>query len=644
MAQEEAPVGSGGAPATVFVSYSRDDKKRALSFIKFIEDAGYSVWWDGLLGGGERYARTTEAAIESARAVVVLWSKISVASHWVHDEATRGRDRRCLVPVSIDGVPPPLGFGQFQTLDMARAKLRGGDPASDRLIAAIAAFHASEPQPALPASSRRAIDRRWMLGGGAAVVAAGAGAFWLKGGLRFGAKSNSVAVLPFVNLSGDPEQTYFSDGLAAELRAELAQNPLLQVVAQASSATFRDHQQDAKTIARKLSVSYLLDGNVRKSGDKLRVSVELAEGATGFSLWSQTFDRPLADVFAVQDEIARAVVSALSAEMMNDGGNQSVSSGGTKNLEAFDAYLRGRALYELETDEQSARLALAKFDEAVAKDPGYPAAWSARSRTLAAIANQYLDGESRSATFDAAIVSANRALKLAPQMADAHSALAFATFFGRRNARAARIPYERSAELGQGEADVLTRFALYCARTARFEQARTAIARAVTLDPLNALTQRSVGAIEYVARRYPESITAYERALVLNPEQANTRAFIGFSQYLMGQIDQAAATVASEKSALRRLVGVAIVAHRQGKRGEAQQALDELIAKYGDGALYEQTQILAQWGDVPEAAATLVRANRSGDPGIVLIRTDPLVDALRATPEYSDLLKQVGFD
>lgn len=645
MADDPAPNGSRGEPATVFVSYSRDDRKRAVPIIKLIEDAGYSVWWDGLLEGGERYSQSTEAAINGAKAVVVLWSKISVASHWVHDEATRGRDRRCLVPVSIDGTPPPLGFGQFQTVDLSKSRIRTGDPQADTVLRAVAAFHDHPPTPlprAMP--EKRGVDRRLVLGGSAALVAAGAGAAWW-GGLFGGAKDpNSVAVLPFVNLSGDPAQAYFSDGVAAEVRSELARNPFLQVVGQASSAAFQERRDDAKTIARKLRVSHLLDGNVRKSGNMVRVAVELTEGKTGFSKWSRSFDRPLADVFAVQDEIAGAVAAALSAELAKGSTGRAAPKGGTQDVAAYDAYLRGRALYELETGEQSARDALAKFEEAVTKDPDYAAAWSARSRTQAAIANQYLDGEARAKMFDDAIVSAKTALRLASDMADAHSALGYATFFGRRNAKAARAPYERSAELGQGEADVLTRYALYCARTGRFEAARAAIARAVTLDPLNALTQRSSGTVEFVARRYPEAVAAYQKALALNPEMTATRALIGFCQLLQGKVDQAAASVASEKSVMRRLVGVAIVAQRQGKQAEARAAMAELVRQFGDSMLYEQAQVLAQWGDLRAATATLLKANRNRDPGIVLIRTDPLVDPLRKTPEFLGLLKQVGFE
>ncbi len=644
MGEGTASAGPDKAAPCVFISYSHEDRKRALPIIRLITDAGFPVWWDGMLEGGARYALTTETALNAANAVVVLWSKTSVASHWVHDEATRGRDRRCLVPISIDGTPPPLGFGQFQTIDLSRSKLRTGDPEVDTMLRAIGALHErTDVTPAPALAVVKGIDRRLVIGGGVAAVAAGATAAWWGGLLGGKGSPNSVAVLPFANMSDDQSQRYFSDGVAAEVRAVLARNPQLQVVAQASSEAFRDRREDARAIAQKLRVSHLLDGNVRKSGDTVRVSVELTEGATGFTKWSQQFDRPLVDVFAVQDEIAGAVASALSAELSAGTASGKVDLGGTDNFAAYDAYLRGNALYQLSSGEAASREALAQYDKAIATDPGFASAWSARSRTLASIANQYLDGTARATAFSAAIASAEKARTLAPDLADAHSALGYATFFGRRNAKAARGAFERSAALGQGESDVMSRYALYCARIGEIETARTAIARAAALDPLNALTQRSVGTVEFTARLYADSITAYTRALTMNPEMSGTHAAIGFSQLLSGQVDAAAASFARERSALRRLTGVAMVAHRQGRTGEAQAAFAQVERDFGTSAVYEEAQILAQWGEKDRAMAWLLKARDTGDPGLVLIRSDPLIDPLRGLPAFSDLLKQAGF-
>lgn len=644
MTSDTEPKGSWGEPTTIFFSYSRDDQKRARPIIALIERAGYSVWWDGLLEGGERFSKTTETALEGACAVVVLWSKTSVGSHWVHDEATRGRDLQHLVPLTIDGTEPPLGFRQFQTIDLTKSKLKPGDPAVESMMRAIAALHGRDAPP-VAATSAPGLDRRLVIVGGAALAAAGAGAAWWTGLIGSGgATANSVAVLPFVNMSGDPKQAYFSDGLAAEVRSELSRNPLLQVVAQASSNKFRERSDDAKTISRKLGVAFLLDGNVRRSGDTVRVSAELIDGHSGFSQWSQTFDRPMADVFAVQDEIAGAVTAALTAQVMKRSPGGSAKAGGTANVAAYDAYLRGKDLFGQEADETSDRAALAKFDEAIAADPRYGLVHAARARTLVVIGNQYAQGAVRRATYEEAIAAANRAVSLSPNLADAHSALGFALFLGRLDVRAARKPYDRSYALGMGDADVLSRYALYCARTGRFDAARSAITRAAGLDPLNARTFRLTGEIEYSAHRYAESIPPVERALVLNPKMAVARAAIGASKLMLGKIDEARQAYASEPSSLFGLTGLAIIAQHQGRKADAQAALTNLIAEHGDNSLYQQAQIFAQWGERDRAMAALASARTEGDAGLVYLRNDPLLDPLRADPEFSRLLKALGFD
>lgn len=641
---------------TVFVSYSRDDRKRVLPVIQLLEAAGYAVWWDGLLAGGERYANTTAHALDTACAVVVLWSKASVASHWVHDEATVGRDRRCLVPLSLDGVEPPLGFRQFQVIDISRARIRRGDDAFEALLRTVAALHAVPkasgvaPAPtAAPVAVPAQPNRRLILIGGAAVaVAVAGGGAWLwrqRGGMPDAAPAGtaSVAVLPFANLSNDPQQAYFSEGLAAEVRAELARNPRLLVAAQASSNRFRTRSEDARTMAGQLGVAYLLDGSVRRAGDMLRIAAELIDGSSGFSQWTEQFERPIADVFAVQDEIAAAVATALNARL----GGAAVGSaarpiGGTSDVAAYDAFLRGRELFALGRDEASDRGALAQFDAALQRDPGYGAAHAARSRALAVIGNQYAQAAERSGLYADAVAAATRAVSLSPELADAHSALGFALFNGRLDAKAARGPYDRSAELGVGDADVLSRFALFCARVGRFADARRAIARATTLDPLNARAYRLTGEVEYAARNFDGAIAPIKKALNLSPRMAVAHAALGFARLGLQDLAAAEAEFVAEPSTLFGLAGLAIVRHRLGKQAQAQAAFDQLVADHGDAGLYQQAQVLAQWNDEPRALAALQRARATGDAGLVYLRNDPMVDGLRQKPEFSELLFSLG--
>ena len=631
--------GAGGNPTTVFLSYSRADQKRALPVIQLLEQAGFAVWWDGLIGGGERFSRTTATALETARAVVVLWSQTSADSHWVHDEATSGRDRGILVPLSLDGTEPPLGFRQFQFIDVSKGRLRAE---SDRIVRAVAALH--DAPPPLPAPKSRQIDRRMVLAGGTGLVLAGAGAAWwsgLIGGSR--AEANSVAVLPFTNMSGDPEQAYFSDGLAAEVRAELARNSLLQVAAQASSNQFRERTEDAKTMSRKLGVAYLLDGNVRKSADSIRIAAELIDGRTGFSQWSQSFERPLTNVFAVQDEIAEAVAAALTAQVADPGQRRSAELGGTKDVAAYDSFLRGKDLFDQAANEATDRAALARFEEAIARDAKYGAAHAYRALALAVIANQYVPSGERPALFKDATTTARRATELAPKLALAFSALGFVLHSGLLDWKAARAPYDQSYALGAGDADVLTRFALFCARTGRFEEAASAMDRAIVLDRLNPRTYRQQGQVAYAARRYADALAPLDRALELNPKMGTANSVKGSCLLFLNRLDEARAAFEREPSLVVGLPGQAVVALRQNRRADAERLYGRLVNELGDIALYQQAQVLAQWNKPAEALATLERARAQNDAGLIFIRNDPFLDPLRQMPEFLRLLKTLGY-
>lgn len=637
------PNGSDGRPATVFVSYASVDRAQVRTIVGALETAGYSVWWDGLLAGGDRFSSSIEQALETADAVVVLWSRAAIDSHWVRDEASRGRDRRCLVPVAIDGVEPPLGFRQLQTLSSPRGVIDAS--VIDPLLRAVAALHdGGRPAPTTKPASRSTLpNRRTVIGGAAALAGIGAVGAWSLGIFAPpAAGANSVAVLPFDDLGGDPSRQYFSDGLAAELRTELSRNPLLQVAAQTSSNVFRDSRDDARAICRALGVGFLLDGNVRRAGDMLRISAELIDGGTGFSRWTQTFDRPTTNIYAVQRQIAGAVTSALTREMVER--RTAIPPGGTADLAAYDAYLRGKDQFDRAGEASEDRAALASFDAAIAADPAFALAHAARARVLTVIGNQYDQGNVRRARYDAAIKSARRAVAIAPDVAEAQSALGFALFNGRIDSRGARGPYERSLELGGGDADILSRYALFAARCGRIAPARRAIARAAELDPLNARTFRLIGEVEYSARAYAASIPPIERALGLDPNLSVARSAIGASRLMLGDIAAARTAYESEPSSLFRLTGLAIIAQRERREDDAAAKLAQLIAENGDNSLYQQAQMLAQWGREQDAVKMLLRARSQGDAGLVYIRNDPFLDPARRDPAFIRLLGDLGFE
>jgi len=646
----------GGQRPTVFLSYSRVDQDRARALAQALEQAGLQVWWDRLIEGGAAFAKSIDAALTACDAVIVLWSTHSVASDWVLDEAARGRDLKKLVPLSIDGTEAPLGFRQYQSISMGASPRGFDDACLQAVLRAVLPLAGREPPQRLaptpaptPASAAPANPARrgLLVGGGAVAVAAAAGLLgWQRGWFApAAAVGSSVAVLPFKNLSGDPEQGYFSDGLSEEVRATLARNQSLKVMAQTSSGKFRDSDEGAVNIAAKLGVAFLLSASVRWAGENVRVAADLIDGHTGFSKWTQIFERRIDDVFAVQSEIANTVASALAVEVAGPATPEAerAASGGTTDVAAFDAYLRGRSLYDLSADEASERAALAQFDAAIARDPEYAAAHAARSRSLTTIANQYGAVGQHAAMYDQAVASAERAVQLAPAFANGYSTLAFVLFQGRLDAKAARAPFEKSNALGAGEATVQARWAQYCARTGRADEAFEAIQRALLRDRLNPLIHRAAGSIEYAARRYAESIPYLQQALQMNPRMSRAHAAIGDALVNLGSLAEAKAAYAAEPVADFRITGLAIVEHRLGNTVAARAAMNTLVKELGDRALYQQAQVFAQWGDLDASVDRLLKARKAGDSGLVYARNDPFLDPIRADPRVQGLLAEIGF-
>lgn len=632
--------------ATVFLSYSRADQKRALPVIKALEAAGLQVWWDGLLEGGDTFLPTTEAALESADAVVVLWSKISIESNWVRDEAQRGRDRQCLVPLTIDGTMPPLGFRQFQVIDISKWRGKAAAPEIEKAIRAVWSFAGQAAKTPIPVLSEPQVSRRALIGGGAVVLAGGAALAAWKTGLLGGssASGNSVAVLPFRNMSADPGQSYFAEGISEQIRQTLSRNARLLVLAPTSiSAVAKDGIADLKTVASKLKVAYVLSGSVRQAGADLRISTILTDGRTGGSLWEKKFEKLLDDIFAVQDEIAETVAGALAAQTTSSGKRVTKGVGGTGSVKAYDTYLRGNAYYELRTGEEAYRAALEQYDLAIAADPDFASAHAARARVLVVITSSYGRVSEFKAAFADALASARRAVALAPDLASAHSALGYVLVQGMLDLRGARAPQEKARQLGAGDAGVLSLYSAFAAQIGNKADAERAIGDALKLDPLNPGAHRLAAFVAYCARDWQLASTRARKALELNPRIDDAHAYLGDALIQHGKFAEAKAEYLLETNDLTRLTGLAIAAHRLGDAAGAKVATGQLIATLGDAAAYQQAQILAQAGQLDQALAQLGRARQVGDVGLALAYTDPMLDPLRNRPEFSRLLSELGF-
>ncbi len=627
-------------PVTLFLSYAHADEAKAKRLASALQHAGYIVWWDAMIEGGAAFSKSIAEALDSADAVLVLWSAHSIESDWVRDEAAQGRERHRLVPLSLDGSHPPLGFRQYQMINLSHWHGRRASPefrAIERAIASVLG-QAVEPVPTRgPVASRRAI----MLGGAAAgAVAIGGGGWlaWEKGLLGGGADALSIAVLPFRNLSGDKTQDYFSDGLTDEVRTALTRIEQLRVLAGTSSVKASEGGADPKKMAADLGVRYLLSGSVQRVEDMVRIAMDLTDGRTGFSRWSQSVDRNVTDIFAVQSEIANMVAGAMSVQVAT----ARPAPGGTTNVKAYEHYLQGRSLFSLAKDEATDRAALTHFELAIAADPKFALAYAARSRSLSIIASEDAKADQIKPLFSEAIVAARRAVELAPDRAEGHLALGYAMFAGRLDIEGARPSYERAYALGHGNADTALLYALYCSRAGRPREAAAAVQRAVVLDPLNPRAFRAQGSVAYAARRYADALSPLRRALELNPKMNVAHSLIGNALLGLNRNGDALKEFEAEPGRQFALAGEAIAQRRLGNQRAAQKAFGELVNDIGDSASYQQAQVLAQWGRADEALARLERARAVGDSGLTYAATDPMLDPLRSDPRFKRFINTLN--
>src|SRR5690348_11179689 len=277
----------------VFVSYKAEDRKRVKPLVEALQAEGFSIWWDEQIGGGSAWRSAIEAELNAAKCVIVIWSNRSVGPDgtFVQDEATRAQQRHVYVPVLIDKVHLPLGFGETQALPLTGWRGDRGDARYEAVLAAVRRNAGAKKRASAAATAQPRVDRRTVIVGGsvAALAIGGVGAWALLKPSSASASSDSIAVLPFENLSGDPAQGYFSDGIAEEIRSALARVGGLKVVGRTSSEAVR--KDDAATAAKKLGVSNILTGSVRQSPSTIRINAELIDGRSGIDKWSQGYDR-----------------------------------------------------------------------------------------------------------------------------------------------------------------------------------------------------------------------------------------------------------------------------------------------------------------------------------------------------------------
>jgi serine/threonine-protein kinase len=447
----------------------------------------------------------------------------------------------------------------------------------------------------------------------------------------------SIAVLPLLNESGDPKDEYFSDGLSEELIAALAQIKDLKVIGRSSSFRFKDRKEETKTIGEKLGVATLLEGTVRKQGERVRIVAELINAADGIELWTRTFDRELKDIFAVQEEIATAVASSLKVTLLGLD-EQSSAKPATKNTEAHNAYLLGHYHFQRRNLEDH-RKAVAYFDEAIRLDPGYALAYAERSEAWTLIGD--LSGQGKTA-WPKARADAERAVAIAPALAEAHAALGWVRFFTEWKFAEGLSELKRAKELSPANPtanDLLARVVVYLGKP---DEAEKQARQAVELDPLAYPAQNNLARVLFFEGKLDEADAVARKAAELHPAAASTRRFQVLVAVQRGDGETALREARLEPDEGYRRFELALAQHARGDRGAADAALADLIANGRDQLAYQIAEVYAVRGEKEKAFEWLQISFDTHDTGTLGLLIDPLLRDLRTDPRYKNLLAKLG--
>ncbi len=450
----------------------------------------------------------------------------------------------------------------------------------------------------------------------------------------------SIAVLPFVNMSGDPDNEYFSDGLSEELLNVLAKIDGLRVIARTSSFAFKGEKVDIATVAAKLAVAHVLEGSVRKAGNRVRITAQLIRASDSSHLWSDSYDRGIEDIFAVQDEIAREVAGELELRLLPANGGAEV--GGTRNTQAYDLYLRANAITIAAGGmRESLKQRLALADQALALDPEFARAHAVRAELLrVTTTNGWTPPAEGYAKSRAAVALA---LELAPDLAEAYTERAQISLVT-LDWRGSEADTTRALQLNPGSARVQGAYSYHCFGVGRLDESVRAARAALSLDPVAIRTRSFLGTILRYARQYPESDRVLSALLAESPKLANVHYELGLLALSTGNPERARAEFEAESVDWKHATGMALAWHALGQPDKSRQAFDALLATGDpDWSAFQQAQIHTQWGDADAAFAALDTAVRVGDPALVAILSDPFIDPLRADPRFAQVLERLEF-
>jgi len=656
----------------VFMSYASEDAAAAERISTSLREAGIEVWFDQTeLRGGDAWDTAIRSQI---RACALFIPIISANSHarsegyfrleWklaIDRSHLMAPDRPFLVPVVIDDTSKSDPSVPDRFREVQWTLLRGGQ-ATSAFAQRVARLLSPEATPAPTQSARAAAAaqsaapaRRWprraFAALGLAVIAIGcivaARIIFLESAKQSAGPTSataqnpiaakSIAVLPFLDLSEAKDQEYFADGMSEELIDLLSQIKELQVIARTSSFYFKGKQATIAQIAKQLGVASVLEGSVRKAGNKLRVTVQLIRADSGVHQWSQTYDRDMRDIFSVQDEIAAAVVGALKLTLLP--AQQLQNPYRSDNPEAYNQYLLGRQ-YSRGTSAQAYRSAIDAFRKAIELDPGYAAAYAGMSDAEDTLSD-FVDDPS--ASEQQALADAQKAVDLAPEQPLGYISRASMRQTYSWDWAGTQADLEKALALDSGNSSAYLQLSSLLSTLGRMPEAVAAAKRAAELDPLSKAAWSNLCRLLTSSREFAAALEANQRALDIDPGFAYALNNLGRLQLFTGQPTLALLTFKRVNIDELRFMGTAVSEHALGHKIESQQALDALIAKGAAGWAYQIGEVYAWRGENDKAFEWLERAYTQRDSAIPGLKVSPIIQFsnLPKDPRYAALLRRL---
>lgn len=479
------------------------------------------------------------------------------------------------------------------------------------------------------------------------VLLIGAGVFFFRQRTTSVVSEKSIAVLPLVNSSGDPANEYFSDGMSEEFISSLSRLPDLKVIGRSSSFQFKGKTVDSKTVGEKLGVRYLLEGSVRKAAERVRIAVALTKAADGANVWSETYDRELKDIFAVQSEIAGAVAKQLKVALLGSNGQTTqlatAATPSNQNIEAYNALLQGNFYLNRRTADD-ARKALGYYEEAIRLDPRYALAHAKLAAAAVNLVSQYgsiasKEGQEAIAKARAAV---KNALELDPNLPDAYSAQGNILILTDCNLTAAEAEYRRALELAPQNALFVGNFGNTMGRLGRFDEAVSFIQRAIALDPLRSSNLFNLAFPLTALGRYDEAEATLRKAIALQPQSAQNYTRLAVIEILRGKPGAAVELAKQETDPFWRTYSLAVAHFANGDRAEADAALKKLIDENADDSGSQIAAVYALRKEPEKMFEWLEHAWTTHDPGIVEMQTDPFLRAYKDDPRFIAFAQKVG--